>query len=245
MTTNPPPSSPTPNPSPSSSPSTPEPEGLTATPPGFKPRPQRSPEPFPGPDATPTTATMSSGELGALSDGPASAWPRELPGSTPPSRSSTPGSTADQALDLAAEEGYRKLLGAMAEQLVGLCSLLVRAIRARRRPLPEGVWIADRADKKAIGAPLARIAARHAPMSGAGSDDLVDGFTAGVAGVAYALKGFEAENDAIEALAVVEPFDVDAGQVLDDTPPAPGQLLADRLVAGDGLPPHLRNPQGR
>ena len=79
------------------------------------------------------------------------------------------------------------------------------------------MWIADPEDRKAIGAPLARIAARHAPMSGKGSDDLVDGFTAGVATVGYALKGFDAEAEAIEA-EVVE----DQGQVLDQGPTYPG-----------------------
>jgi hypothetical protein len=159
-----------------------------------------------------------------------------MPGPGSRSPSSSLGST-DGPVDLAAEEGYRKLLVEMAQQLVGLTSMVVRAVRGRRRPLPAGVWIADPDDRKAIGAPLARIAARHAPMSGKGSDDLVDGFTAGVAGIGYALKGFEAETEALD----IEAELVD-GQALADVPPLyrnpaisvdepspPPQLLADIL----------------
>lgn len=165
--------------------------------------PSPPPNPFPDPElvATPpkfkTTTVVGEIPTDDLppGSGDEAGWPGE-PRSMPPSTRSFPGSTDEAALDLAAEEGYRKLLTAMCEQIVGLSSMVVRAVRARRRELPPKAWIATKADKKAIGEPLARIAARHAPMTGKGSDDVVDGFTAGVAVVGYSLANLELEEDA-------------------------------------------------
>jgi hypothetical protein len=120
-------------------------------------------------------------------------WPTEPEGL---SSSSFPASTDLDPAELAAVEGYRAMLTAMAEQIVELSTTVVRALRARRRQLPPRAWKITKPERKAIAEPLASIAARHAPMSGKGSDDLADGFTAGVATVGYALKNLEIEQAA-------------------------------------------------
>jgi hypothetical protein len=85
----------------------------------------------------------------------------------------------------------------LAATLVGLASILIRIVRTRRRALPDGVWIADEQDQAAIGGPLARIAARHAPAGAGPSGDMVDGLGVLVATTGYAMKGmaYEAEVD--------------------------------------------------
>lgn len=167
-------------------------QGLAVASPGFAPR--RSTRPTSDPlgaettiDPPTTTPTDDEGQADDLGDDAYSDATDESTSTTTrdagPSRASTP--------DL----GFVKLLTQLCEVLVGGISVLVRQGRQRGRPyeLPPGVWLADDEDRAAIGGSLARIAARHAPMSGEGSDDVIDGFTALVGTANYAMKGMAGE----------------------------------------------------
>jgi hypothetical protein len=117
-----------------------------------------------------------------------------------PPVTSSPASTPE--LDPLEVAGYRDLISKLAGELVGLVTEGVRWWRARRRPwLPPHVWVATDDDEAAIGGPLGRLAARHAPVSGAGSEDLVDGVTLVMSTGRYGLRNFREEDLADRELA--------------------------------------------
>jgi hypothetical protein len=99
---------------------------------------------------------------------------------------------------------------------VVLAGLGVRLARTwgGRRELPEGVWIPDEDDQQAIGIPLARIAARHAPLSGEDSADVGDGLGIVTGTAGYVIKNLQAEA------AFAQPLEQPAEPVAD---PAAGQ----------------------
>lgn len=149
--------------------------------PGFAaPPPPRTPDPL-DPDAT-TISPPNDPDLGA-----ADSWAGEQQ-EEEPRRASAATSTASSK----ASTDWRDLLP-IAGTLVGMTSMLVRWLRSRRRTLPDGVWIADEDDAAAIAAPLARIAARHSPISGEGSADMVDALEVLVGTTGYAMKNLERE----------------------------------------------------
>lgn len=160
-----------------------EEEAATVPVPGFKPLPQKSPDPL-DPDATTTSPTTSSHDAGH--DGWAEADVELGPPAT--SRTATGSSTAStERLDPTDLQG-------MTHALVGMASMLVRWIRGRRRPgMHPAVWVADEEDQANIGDPLARIAARHAPISGEGSADVVDAVEMLMGTTHYALKNLPNE----------------------------------------------------
>ena len=81
-----------------------------------------------------------------------------------------------------------------------MASLGIRWARSRRRQLPDGVWVADEEDAAAIGAPLARIAARRSPISGEGSADMIDGLEVLVGSTGYVMKNLEREAESADGL---------------------------------------------
>ena len=87
--------------------------------------------------------------------------------------------------------------------LVGLASMGVHY--ARRAP--EGLWLADEEDVANIAGPLARIAARHSPVSGTEANDVGDALAAAVGVAGYAMK-----NLAREAAAKSAPLEQQATQ---------------------------------
>lgn len=95
--------------------------------------------------------------------------------------------------------------------LVGMASLLVRWMRSRRRPIHPQAWVADDEDVDLIGDPLARIAARHAPISGEGSADTIDGAAALMGTANYVMKNIPLEG---------QPYDLE--QLPDDDAPDAG-----------------------
>jgi hypothetical protein len=168
-------------PSPASpSPTTTLEEDLVVDLPGFAPAPPlRDPDPL-----DPETTTIES-PLDALAD-----WDdveEEEEGPRPGS-----GPTAPRGGSSKASTDWRDLLP-ITSTLVGMMSLAVRFWRGRRRPLPDGVWVADEEDAEAIAAPLARIAARRSPLSGEGSADMVDGLEVLVGATGYTMKNLERE----------------------------------------------------
>lgn len=193
---------------------------LEATMPGFRPPPTP-----PGPDPLdPTTSTISDPTTTPASpdpfsdDGSSTGPETDEPGDGASSWSSaTTSSRASTADPLPFIEITRTL--------VGLASMLVRAVRARRRPhLHPTAWLATEEDQANIGDPLGRIAARHAPITGEGSADVADGMAAMVGATGYAIRSLtiEAESDGL-ALVDVDGQMPDAGaQGLDARPgPAP------------------------
>lgn len=87
--------------------------------------------------------------------------------------------------------------------LVQLASLGV----AMSRKAPPPLWLADEEDVENITAPLARIAARHAPISGGEANDLADGLEAALATTGYVVKNIrrQAEEQAAAAGPQVPP----------------------------------------
>lgn len=148
--------------------------------PGFGPAPApRSPDPL-DPEATTIGATSSESNP---DEGWADVDEEEGP---------RPGSAAPRTGSSRASTDWRDLVP-ITSTVVAMASLLVRWVRARRRPLPEGVWVADEEDAAAIAAPLARIAARRSPVGGEGSADMVDGLEVLVGATGYAMKNLERE----------------------------------------------------
>ena len=170
-------------------------EDLTVEAPGFKTTQIPGPDPL---DPTTTTVTGPAGPAGASDAGS-----DELSG---PTTSTTPSGRSSRASSDALPG-----LTEIAHTLVALASLVVRTVRARtlRRPLAPGVWLADTDDQTAIGDPLARIASRHAPIGGKGSEDVVDGVAALVGVTGYAMRSLEAEDIAPD-LVDLDPGPVDA-----------------------------------
>lgn len=161
------------------------PEEETTVPiPGFSPLPHRAPDPL-DPSATTTSPTPSDDDAGP--DGWAEADVELGPPVT--SRTGTGSSTAStERLDPTDLQG-------MTHALVGMASMLVRWLRARRHPqMHPGLWIADDEDQANIGDPLARIAARHAPISGEGSADVVDAVEILMGTTHYTLKNLPHEG---------------------------------------------------
>lgn len=192
---------------------TPDPDPLRATVPGF-----RAPPSTPGPDpldptastittpsATSTTSTGAEDGAGSSNgpgpDGPHAGEPLSN-GPTKSSRASTPDPLAFVEI---------------ARTLVALVSMAVAAARRRRRPhMPPAAWIATPVDQAAIGDPLARIAARHAPIGdGDEANDVIDGLTAMVGAAGYVVGGVQAEA----LIEVPDAIDVD---VVDGPTPGPG-----------------------
>lgn len=184
-------------------------EPLIATVPGFRPPP--SP---PGPDPLdPDTTTLSdptTPDAGPeYSIGPG---PDELSDVAAASSSRTTSSPASTADPLAFVE--------IARTVVGLAAMVVRAVRARRRPwLHPAAWIATPDDQAAIGDPLGRIAARHAPVTGEGSADVADGMAAMIGAAGYAVRGLT-----LEAEGLTPDVETPAGAGVDQ--PAPAEAAA-------------------
>lgn len=183
----------TPDPA-SPSPTTSDLEEELADLPGFAPSPTpRGPDPL---DPTATTTGTTTGPiteeewLAGGSSGEDEAEPRR--------DSETPRIGSSKA-----STDWRDLVP-LTSTLVAMTSLAVRWIRARRRPLAEGVWIADEDDAAAIGAPLARIAARRSPISGEGSADMIDGLEVLVGSTGYVMKNLEREAEGAAYLDTVE-----------------------------------------
>ncbi len=194
---------------------TPDPpaEGLAATVPGFAPIPTPDPPADPATPATSTTEEDSPRHLlgdRASSSGRDNGGPTAGEKGSPDRTTSSPASTADP---LAFVE--------LARTVVGLASLLVRLWRQRRIPgLPPKAWLADDEDQAAIGDPLARIAARHTPLTGEGSSDVVDGLGVLVGTAGYTLKGLDVEAELAPPLPAPVAGD-GAGEVVDGPRPAP------------------------
>ncbi|MCU1449326.1 MAG: hypothetical protein JWP02_1496 [Acidimicrobiales bacterium] len=166
----------------------------TADLPGFKsPRRQPADEPldpektsllppWPGPE-TPTGASSEAGPAPIDNENGAASWDNYEDVDEPiPTSSSRGGRSRGYILDPAT---FLEPIGA----LVGLASLGVHA--ARRAP--DGLWIADEEDVDNIAAPLARIAARHAPMGMGEASDLADGIAAAIGVTNYAIKNIQRE----------------------------------------------------
>lgn len=148
--------------------------------PRFQPMPEATPDPL---DPEATTVTSSPWE----SEEPDDSWGDDEPTgptTSPPSTGPSPASTRADWRD------FRELL----HTIVALVSVGVRFSRTRRRQLPEHIWVADEADQEAIGDPLARIAARHTPITGGDAGDVVDGLLATVGVAGYAVKNLNAER---------------------------------------------------
>lgn len=94
-----------------------------------------------------------------------------------PSRSSSRGSTEPDPA-VAAAFGQLATLGAT------FASLLVE----RSVGKGTGAWVATDDEAAAIGTPLGRIAARHAPIAAETAGDVADGIEAGYATVAYGMR---------------------------------------------------------
>jgi hypothetical protein len=157
--------------------------------PGFSQPPPPRTDPL-DPAAT-TTPAASPWDDSPGGDGWDDADDLEEEGPRPGSGATTAGGSSRASTD------WRDLLP-ITGALVAMSSMLVRWLRTRRRQLPPGVWEADEDDAAAIAAPLARIAARRAPIGGEGSADVVDGLTLMVGTTGYALKNLEREA-ALEA----------------------------------------------
>lgn len=174
---------------PASSPLEEMPEDLADLP-GFAPAPpMRDPDPLDHPPTTSPTSSTSNRDDSAF-DGDADGAGR--PRGSAATSGSSPGSTDRPKQPPVPKVDWRDLMPMMST-LVAMSSLLVRWVRSRRRPLPDGVWIADEEDAAAIAAPLSRIAARRSPVGGKESADLVDGLEVMVGATAYAMKNLDAE----------------------------------------------------
>lgn len=156
----------------------------------------------PGFQKIPPTSTTSPDPLpeGATTTGPATASPRDEddffdddpagPASPPPGSATTTGSSR-ASIDPASV----KLLAEVTHALVYSASLLVRLVRKRRRPgLSEGIWVANEEERAAMGDPLARIAARHSPLEGDDTGDVIDGMLVIAGATGYALNHASAEG---------------------------------------------------
>lgn len=174
---------------PGSSPSPSDEEDLAAMP-GFSPMTSRGPDPL-DPGATTSSPTSSD------DDDPGD-WADADVEVGPPGTSPTAGGPSRASIDPADLEGITRTL-------VGMASLIVRWVRARRRPgMHPAVWIATEEQQAAIGDPLARIAARHAPIGGEGSADVVDAMETMVATTDYVVTHLPLEGTPWE-----EPTDED------------------------------------
>lgn len=95
-------------------------------------------------------------------------------------------------------------LQGMTHAVVGMASMVIHWARARRRPnLHPSVWVADDEDQANIGDPMARLAARHAPIGGEASKDAIDVVEMMMGTTAYALKHLP--NEALEFSPEEEP----------------------------------------
>jgi hypothetical protein len=92
-------------------------------------------------------------------------------------------------------------LVAMAVTMLGMGLHLLRG--SRKLVAGDGtlirVWVPAEDQATAIAEPLARIAARHAPVGDGDTNDVVDGVMAGVAVVGYSIGQFELEAVAKQA----------------------------------------------
>lgn len=155
-------------------------EDLAVDLPGFKTPPSPGPDPL-NPAAT-TVTTPADSNPGGESDGEHDG-PSELGQTT----SKTPTGQSSRASSEPIP-GLQEIIGA----LVGVASMLVRALRTRQRELPPAVWIADEEDQAAIAGPLARLASRHTPAGDVG-EDAVDGIAVLIGTTNYVMKGMQAE----------------------------------------------------
>lgn len=157
--------------------------------PGFQAPPTRPADPL---DPTSTTTTGPGPSL----EGD---WADELgePPASPRTRGtgSSTASTERRRTPPAADwRDFREVTATV----VGILSMVVRWVRTRRRPLPDGVWIVDEDQAAAIGDPAARILARHSPITGESSSDMVDGLGLVVAAAGYTLGNLELEAQAAQ-----------------------------------------------
>lgn len=152
--------------------------------PGFEPRRADRLDP-PQPSTTTSSSTSTS------TDPPASSW--ETPAGdvdedlddgeyfepTLP-RSATSSSRGSTEPDPAVAAAF----GQLATLAATFGSLLVE----RSVGKGTGAWVATEAEAAAIGTPLGRIAARHAPIGADTAGDVADGIEAGYATVAYGMR---------------------------------------------------------
>jgi hypothetical protein len=155
--------------------------------PGFAPPTTTGPDPL-----DPETTTITGPTADPLED-PTSGLEDGWPGDESDEPTFSPGSTPTSGRSRASTADWRDF-AELTGTLVALASVGVRFARTRRRQLPEGVWMADEDDQAAIGVPLARIAARHSPLEGGDSSDVVDGLVAMVGVAGYAVKNIDAEH---------------------------------------------------
>lgn len=172
-------------------------ETTTADLPGFKePRRQPSDDPL-DPETTtvspPPSAPRDSATL--EDDSPAPRWEEatgpeaadfsddfDVVAEPTPTTTSPTGPSPASFLD---PTTFEEPIGAV----VGLASLGVHYARRADGDL----WIADEEDVHAIAAPLARIAARHAPMGAGQANDLSDGIAVAIGATNYAIKNIQRE----------------------------------------------------
>lgn len=167
-------------------PTTPPDEQLLVAPPGFAPLPPKRTDP------TTTTRLLTPEDLDLdLDPDPLGGWDDD----ERPDEKSSPASTTTGGSSPASTPGDPADFEELAGTVVGIASLIVRFARTRRRVLPDQVWMADEGDMARIGAPLARLAARHSPISGGEAGDVGDvlAITAGTA--VYALNNLQAEAE--------------------------------------------------
>lgn len=152
--------------------------------PGFRPLPTTGPDPQQEGEVTISpTMTDDDDDPAGWAEPDVEVGPRAT---SPTGTASTPGST--ERLDPTDLEG-------VTAALVGMASMVIRWARARRRPqMHPQVWIATEEDQELIGKPMARLAARHAPIGGEGSADVVDGVEILMGTTAYALKNLPLEG---------------------------------------------------
>ena len=152
-------------------PTTPTDQATTARLPGFRPQPPPTTDTI-----DPAVTTTRPGRPQEASQGPqvgsapvgGDAGPAELPG--PPTPTPSPASS----------ESYRQAI-AMGLQVGTL------AINARLDPAGSR-WLPTDEEVEAMAEPLARIAARHSPVTVGGSSDVMDGIEATVAVGGYVFR---------------------------------------------------------
>jgi hypothetical protein len=150
-----------------------------------RPSSSRKPDPNTSPPPTPSQPSDRNGSAGGDDADDLSSFINSESSASSPTGSAGPSPAfTDPALFVG-----------IVRQLVGLVSLGVRFVRQRRSRVafPPGLWLADEEDQANIGDPLARIAARHTPLSGEGTSDVADGIEAMIGTAAYAAKHLEYE----------------------------------------------------
>lgn len=150
-----------------------------ATVPGFGP-PRTPPGPRTDPPLDPEVTTITEGPAGGMPEG-------ELAGERIP-RMETTGSSPGSTDPLGIVTGDPAAFEPLADLFVDLAAL---AAHSRLAPGNNDLWMADEQDHEMIAAPLARIAARHAPIAAGPMGDVADGLQAVVGIAGYTMKNIK------------------------------------------------------